>query len=226
VAGGRPGGSVRRVPSPPAACLRGKGQGRGASPLRGEGQPRGEGRRGPAAGPRGMPAVSGMRWRRAAAWVRGTACPRGTAWPREAAWHGQAAAPPLVACGRGVAWEAAGRRAHTAPGRARPDSSRAGTQDAAAVRRSAGFPGCPGHPASRARDHPWARRAGRLASRRSSGSARTADRNATRDRCPRPGRQRGAGPGAAPAMCRALVTCRARGTPQVADRHSPSGDPP
>jgi hypothetical protein len=59
----------------------------------------------------------------------------------------------------------------------------------AAVRRSAGFPGCFGLLAPRARDHPWARRAGRPVSTRSSGSARAADRDALRrDRCLPPGR--------------------------------------
>ena len=106
-----------------------------------------------------------------------------------------------------------------------------GLPGAAAVRRSAGFPGCPGLLASRVRDHPWARRAGRPASTRSSVSARAAGRNALRrrgrrDRRLRPGRQRGAGPGVAPAVCRALMTCRARGMPPVAGRWSLSGDPP
>ena len=54
----------------------------------------GKAARGPTAGRRGMPAVAGMGW------------PRAAARPREAARRGRAAAPPGVACGRGVvAWE-------------------------------------------------------------------------------------------------------------------------
>ena len=163
---------------------------------------------------------------------------------REAASLGPASTPRGVACGHGAAWgAAAGRRRHKARGRDRPDSCRAGNRDEAAwlrpgratagpgstrrpalpgpalpgpaaVRRSAGFPGWPGLLASRARDHPWACRAGRPVSTHSSGSAWTADRNALRhNRYLHPGHQRGAGPGGAPAMYQAPVTCHARGTP-------------
>ncbi len=225
MARGRPGGSVRRVPWPPVACLRGEGRRHGdgrrraASRRLGEGRSRAEGRRAPAAG------------------------------AREAASLGPASAPRGVACGHGAAWgAAAGRRRHKARGRDRPDSCRAGNRDEAAwlrpgratagpgstrrpalpgpalpgpalpgpaaVRRSAGFPGWPGLLASRARDHPWACRAGRPVSTHSSGSAWTADRNALRhNRYLHPGHQRGAGPGGAPAVYQAPVACHARGTP-------------
>ena len=272
---------------------RGEGQRRGegrvagkAGRFAGKAALRGEGRRGPAAGPHGPPAVSGMGWLRAATWVAGrhaltggmpsrdgTASRGGIAGPGRGAslgshvvtgWHGRrrlaaggiaapggtarvrpglvtgtrrlgprnsgsagrpVLAPPALRsrgrCSRG--WHSRGRYSRAPVLRGLPG--------AAAVRRSAGFPGCPGLLASRARDHPWARRAGRPASTRSSGSARAAGRNALRrrgrrDRCLRPGRQRGAGPGGAPAVCRALMTCRARGMPPVAGRRSLSGDPP
>ena len=158
-----------------------------------------------------------MRRLRAAAWVReracrhDAACRHGAARLRGAASQDRAAAPPGAACGRAVAGRAAaGRREHTAAGTPDPGSCRAGNQDAvaelrpgregpeAAVRHSAGSPGRPVLPASRARDRPWARRAGRLVSRRWSGSARKADRNVTRGRCPAPGHLRGTGPAAVP----------------------------
>jgi hypothetical protein len=217
VAWARPGGSVRRVPSPPAACRRGACR-RGAC-LRGACR-HGAGRRGQVAGARG------------------------------AASRGRAAVPPRVAWDHGMAWEvAAGCRGGKVPGRDRPGSSLAGSRDAAAEfrpgratagpgstrrpaplgqaagRRSAGFPGCSGLPASRARDHPWARRAGRQVSTRSWASARTAGpnalrRRARRARCPRSQRRPGACPG------RALVTCRALGaTPRIVGGRLRAGDP-
>ena len=172
------------------------------------------------AGPRRLPGshvVAGWHGRRRLA-ARGIRCPAGTAW----------AHPGLVTRTRRRGSGPAGRRPVLAPP---ADRRSRGVLGSAAVRRSAGFPGWAGLLASRTRGHPWARRAGRPVSTRSSVSARTAGQNALRrrarrDRCLRPGRQRGAGPGGVPAMCRALVTCRARGTPQVADGRSPSGDPP
>jgi hypothetical protein len=194
---------------------------------------------------------------------RGAARRGRAAGPRGAASRGRAAAPLGVACDHGAAWEvAADRRGHTAPARDRPGSSPAGSQDAAeevqpgraaagpgssrrpallesaGVRRSAGFPGCSDLRASRARDCPWAHRAGRPVSIRSSASARAVDPNALRcrarrDRCLRSERQPGAGPGCVPMTDWVLMTgCvpmtyRALGpTPRFAGGQFPAGDPP
>ena len=159
------------------------------------------------AGPRRLPGSHVVtRWhgrqRLAAGGIR---CPAGTA--RVHPWL-------RVTRARRLGARPAGRRPVLAPPAGRRSRGSRGSW-VGGVRRSAGFPGCSGLLASRARDHPWARRAGRPANTRLSGSARNVGRNALprrarRDRFLRPGHQRGAGPGGAPAMCRAQVTCRAR----------------
>ena len=148
------------------------------------------------AGPRRLSrshGITGWHGRRRLA-AGGVRRPAGTAW----------AHPWLVARTRRLTSSPAGRRPVLAPAAwpALPAWAGApGVGGGPAVRRISGDVLAARHPG--ARDHPWARRAGRRASRRSSASARAAGpnalrRRARRDRCPRSERQPGAGSGRPP----------------------------